>query len=317
MPSFFLFILIYFLSFMYVLCIDDWILVWFGMELNMMSYIVLIYKRYSILVMESCLKYFIIQSLGSAIFLMMIYSNFIEVSLVSFILSYKLGVGPFYYWFPSLCSGLNWIACFYLMTIQKIIPLFLLSMFTNKFMWFIIIISLLVGIFGAFNQVDIKQLLAYSSIHHVGWIMYLFYSKDMLWMWYLLIYFMILMNIFIFLMKYDIFIISILMSCKNIFWFMVGILSLGGLPPFLGFFLKWIAFYYIIDVSLLIMVFLIFISVGMLYIYMRMLYDMLMLNSINMGFLSQHASQSWIFMFDCLNMFGFVLGIMLSLLIMM
>ena len=86
------------LRFIIVLRCQDWFLIWFGLELNIIRFIILIYKRYSIISVESCLKYFFVQSLGSAIFISLFYFRGEVINVLgSIILTYKLGGGPFFF----------------------------------------------------------------------------------------------------------------------------------------------------------------------------------------------------------------------------
>lgn len=314
-PSSILFILMYIVSFIYVLNIDDWILVWLGLELNMISYVVLIYRKYDMFVLESCFKYFLIQSLGSALLLVVFYLHKVLSYIVVLLLRYKLGAGPFFYWFPSVCSGVGWISCYILITFQKVIPLFLISGFLRTIIWCIIIISLVLGVLGSINQVNIKSLFAYSSIHHLGWLISCIFIDDLFWLYYLLIYSLILIRIVFYLILYDINDINILSKCKNRRWFIIGFISIGGLPPLLGFFLKWAGFLYILSISHIFVIFLLLISVIILYIYLRVVYDVLIMNSISTGYLMQSNNLLIIAKADYLNFLGLLVGVVMGLIL--
>lgn len=313
-PSFILFIIIYIISFIYVLNIDDWLIIWLGLELNILIYIIIIYKRYNILVLECCFKYLLIQRIGSALLLITFYLNKTLFGVIILLLRYKLGAGPFFYWFPSVCSGLNWIACYILITFQKIIPLFLISGFINKILWLIIILSLILGVFGSLNQIDIKQLLAYSSIHHLGWLITCILKCDLFWIWYLLIYSLMLIGLIYYLILFDITNIYMLRKYRNKWWFLIGILRIGGIPPLLGFFLKWVAFLYIISISNIYIIFLLLISVIILYIYLRIVYDLLIFNKTNIVWFNI-LDYRLLIKLDCFNFFGILIGLIISLLL--
>jgi len=47
------------------------------------------------------------------------------------VIRYKIGAGPFYFWFPSVCEMISWGPCFLLIRIQKLIPLVLISMYSS------------------------------------------------------------------------------------------------------------------------------------------------------------------------------------------
>lgn len=314
-PSFRLFIIMYFVRFIYVLNIDDWLIVWLGLELNIISYIILIYKRYDIQILESCLKYFLIQSLGSALLLVSFYLYKILNRLIVLLFSFKLGAGPFFFWFPSVCSGLGWLACYVLITFQKIIPLFLISRFLTWIIWYIIIISLIVGVFGSINQVNIKNLFAYSSIHHLGWLISCIFGNDLFWILYLLIYSLILVRLIFYLLIYDINNFYILGKCKRKSWFIIGFIRIGGLPPLLGFFLKWSAFVYIFTINYIFVIFLLLISVIMLYIYLRVIYDTFIVINTNMRWYYQFDNLFTLIKIDYINFFGLLVGVFLGLIL--
>nr|AIT76171.1 NADH dehydrogenase subunit 2 [Pirata subpiraticus] len=282
-----LFSFMYLISFHLVMNSDDWFLLWLGLEINMMIFIMLMYNENSMLKIESCLKYFFIQSVGSAILMSCFYLNKEWLDLVvCLLLGYKIGAGPFFYWFPSVCSGLSWMSCFVLMSFQKVIPLMIMGIFVSWIIYIMIVISLFFGIFGCFNQTNIKQLIAYSSVYHMGWIMLCNFSNDLNWFVYLVIYSLMIFPV----MKFFSSIFSedflMLMKVKYKGWIILMVLSMAGMPPFLGFFLKLFAFMMIFNYDYYFMMFLIICSVVMFYIYFRMIYDVLMSHCMNMNWMN-------------------------------
>lgn len=248
-----------------------------GLEVNMLSFLVIIYKRYNQDVVESCLKYFFVQRLGSAVILSMFYLNRRELSdIVFFVIGYRIGAAPFYFWFPSVCGRLGWLSCLILLIFQKIIPLMLVVIFIRWLRWVIIITSLVCGVFGSFNQSDIKQLFSYSSIHHLGWIFLCNLCSDYVWILYLAMYAFVIFGLVMILLKDDVIYIDRVEKGKSKVWFGLGILSIGGIPPILGFFLKWMAFKFIINISIIFVLVLVFTSVLMFYIYFRVVYNIFM-----------------------------------------
>lgn len=274
-PSIYCFSFIYLIRFVIVIRREDWFLVWIGLEVNIISFLILIYRRYRIGVIESCLKYFFIQSLGSVLFISIFYLNYYIVGGILFlILRFKIGAGPFFYWFPSLCSGIDWSSCYMLIIFQKIIPLLLIRIFVHWILWFVVFISLIIGVLGSFNQRNIKQLIAYSSIHHLGWIILIIMrGKRIRWLLYLVLYIIILFRVVGLLLKDDAIDLSTIFVSKNKVMFIMRILRIAGIPPLLGFFLKWIALIRIIEINIIYLIILIIASVVILYIYIRIVYD--------------------------------------------
>lgn len=271
-----LFFLFYLIRFHFVMNGDDWFLAWVGLEINIIIFIALIYDYNKVLRVESCLKYFFVQRLGSACFLRIFYSNrrFLDV-IICLLLRYKIGAGPFFFWFPSVCSGISWFCCFLLITLQKVIPLILMRIFVSWIIYFLVTVRLIFGVLGSFNQVDLKQLVAYSSVYHLGWILLCNLSGDGNWFNYLVLYSFIVLPVVIFLGWVKIINILDLIKIKFKGWFIILILRISGIPPFLGFFLKWYAFVIIFDYDFFFFVFLFLCSVIIFYVYFRIIYDVL------------------------------------------
>lgn len=277
-PSIYCFVFRYLVSFIIVIGREDWFLVWIGLEINIISFLILVYKRYRIIIGESCLKYFFIQSISSSLFIGIFYLNYYVLGgIIIIFLRLKIGAGPFFFWFPSLCSGLDWISCYILMLFQKVLPLILIFIFIHWIVWFIIIMRLLLGMIGSFNQTNIKQLLAYSSISHLGWILIIGMFKGMRWMIYLVLYGIVLWRVVILLVKDNIIDFVNLYLNKNKLIFIIRMLRIGGIPPLLGFFLKWMALVIIYDIRKVFLFILVVISVIILYIYVRVVYDVLLI----------------------------------------
>lgn len=307
--SFFFFFFFYLISFILVLSSDDWFLIWLGLEINIITFIVIIYRRYRIINIESCLKYFFIQRLGSSLFIRIFYfSQFLESYFIIMILRIKIGAGPFYFWFPSVCRGLEWISCFFLISFQKILPLMLIVMFVGLITWFIIIIRIMFGLLGSFNQYNIKQLMAYSSIHHLGWVLLCNLFDDNLWMIYLFLYCIIIFRVIYILMDNEIINIYMIIKFKDKLWFSFSILRIRGIPPILGFFLKVIVFCYVLYMDFFIIFFLLLSSIVIFYIYFRLIYDIFIIHK-DIRCWMNYCIYNNKFVISFLRIFGWLLGI--------
>lgn len=278
-----------------------------GLEINILRFLTLIYVRYDQLRIESCLKYFFVQSLGSALFLSIFYIGGIFIGRSLFlVIRYRIGAAPFYFWFPTVCRGLNWLSCLVLLSIQKIIPLILIALFIRWMIWLIVIMSLVCGAFGSLNQRNLKQLFAYSSIHHLGWIFICNICNDFLWIIYMLIYIVIIFSVIVILIKSEIVYIDKINDGKDKFWFSLRILSIGGIPPILGFFLKWIAFIYIIHIRLLYVLIMVLISVLIFYIYFRIVYNIYIYIGM-VGYYNKYIYQSSVLRLDLVRILGIII----------
>nr|YP_009349922.1 NADH dehydrogenase subunit 2 [Phryganogryllacris xiai]AQM40096.1 NADH dehydrogenase subunit 2 [Phryganogryllacris xiai] len=237
----------------------SWFSMWMGLEINLLSFIPLMGNSKNIPSTEATLKYFLIQALASMTFLfttilMQLYyqptmSNLLSIftMLISSTLLMKSGAAPFHFWFPGTMEGLNWLNCLILMTWQKIAPLIILSylMKMNFFFSSVIILSTIVGALGGLNQTSLRKLMAYSSINHLGWMIAAMFCSENLWELYFIIYSFLTASLIFMFTSLNIYYINqnFLIHNKSQLLKMLlfsTILSLGGLPPLLGFLPKWL-----------------------------------------------------------------------------
>nr|AVN68225.1 NADH dehydrogenase subunit 2 [Phyllodromica sp. Phil] len=279
---------------------NSWMGAWMGLEINLMSFIPIMSNKNNMFTTEASLKYFLIQTFASVSLLFLILSkSFLEnlfslkmISLTNTILMapllMKMGASPFHWWFPSVMEGLSWNNCFILMTIQKIAPLSLISYFLimNSVTFIIIMTSIIIGAMGGLNQVSIRKMLTYSSINHIGWILTAMTIGNNYWWMYFSIYTSLTIAIISIMKPFQASSINqILLIMKNnpILKFLMfsSLLSLGGLPPFLGFLPKWIIIQSLTQNEMYLLGFLMTIfSLITLYYYLRISYSSLLLLSL-------------------------------------
>nr|AXU98798.1 NADH dehydrogenase subunit 2 [Gonepteryx rhamni] len=289
---FFMFIL--FFSTLISISSNTWLGCWIGLEINLLSFIPLISNNKNLLHTEASLKYFLIQSIASINFLFIIlmkmffFKNFEINNLFSILINssllMKMGSTPFHFWFPNIMEGLNWINCFILMSWQKISPMILVSYyFNNNFIMLIMILNVIIGAISGFNQTSIRKLMAFSSINNLGWLLAAMMISENMWMFYFIFYsFLISIMCFTFYFL-NIFYINQMInlnlnSLLKISLF-INFFSLGGLPPFLGFFPKWMIINYLIMNNLyLITIIFLMSSLIMLFFYIRIIYLSILLN---------------------------------------
>lgn len=263
----------------------------------MLSFIPLI-RDNNLISTEASLKYFLTQALASSILLFRVIllllntnifsledSNiFISIIILSALLI-KRGAAPFHFWFPNIMEGLSWSNSLILITWQKLAPLVLISyIYITPLIIVSIILSSLIGALGGLNQTSLRKLIAFSSINHLRWIITAIQINESIWFIYFLIYSLLSFNIIFF---FNIFktshinqLFSIVFVSKNIkFFIFLNLLSLGGLPPFLGFFPKWIVIQYLsINNQILLMLILTVTTLITLYFYLRLCYSAFILN---------------------------------------
>lgn len=266
-----------------------------------MSFIPLIIRPKNLFSSESSLKYFLVQALASSIFLfsvILLYLfinfkvNFVHYNfiLISSTIILKRGTAPFHFWFPNVIEGLRWYSNFILMTWQKIAPLIILSYCLRlNLIIFIVFISIIFGSLGGINQTSIRKIIAFSSINHLGWIIASIINNEILWFTYFIFYRFLNFSVIYLFNNFKIFNINqtfkIFNSNKiiNISLFIL-LLSLGGLPPFLGFIPKWLIIELLINKKIfIILTFILIFTLITLYFYIRITYAALLLNHVNIN----------------------------------
>nr|YP_009942712.1 NADH dehydrogenase subunit 2 [Populicerus confusus]QOC72407.1 NADH dehydrogenase subunit 2 [Populicerus confusus] len=220
---------------------NNWMMVWVGLEISLMSIIPLMISNLSVS-SECAMKYFIIQSMSSSIFilgvifmLMGVSMNYEMIIILSMIM--KMGVAPFHSWVLSIVEGLNYVVMFNMFTTMKVVPMMII-MNMNLNLNLIIILSLLIGSICGLNQNSVRKMLTYSSIFNMGFMLYSIKNLS-LWVMYLCLYSINLLMLITVLMMNNINYMNQLiinkfeLSLKLTIWILM--LSSGGMPPMMGF----------------------------------------------------------------------------------
>nr|YP_010154877.1 NADH dehydrogenase subunit 2 [Melanophila acuminata]QQX28196.1 NADH dehydrogenase subunit 2 [Melanophila acuminata] len=283
----------------------SWLGMWVGLEINLLSIIPLMNNSKNLFSSEASLKYFITQALASSILLfsiilLMSMDNFINnmnlnnlnIIIMNSALLTKTGAAPFHFWFPEVMEGLNWMNSLILLTWQKLAPMILLMYNLNMTTFFtiIIIMCLTVGSIMGLNQISLRKILAYSSINHIGWMIAAMMFLELIWLYYFIIYTIISLNIILIFNYFKIFFIKQLFSSFNQnpslkMMFSFNFFSLGGLPPFLGFFPKWLTIQMLVQNKFYFLTFtMIIMTLITLYYYIRISFSSLLLNNSELNF---------------------------------
>jgi len=241
---------------------NSWVTCWLGLEINLISIIPLIIKTPNFSSTESTIKYFIPQSIASLLLIAgraadlmgsqpgLLYSSNLIISVGLLI---KLGAAPFHFWFPQVILSLEWMTCGVLIIWQKIAPFILLISFShNNLIIFSILSSRVLGALGGINQYNLKLIIAYSSIAHARWLIGSLLISSHAWILYFTSYSMISLPIVLAFNKYNISktgeIFALKINPANKILFIFNVISLGGLPPFVGFLAKLLAITVIIKI---------------------------------------------------------------------
>nr|YP_009106916.1 NADH dehydrogenase subunit 2 [Hamadryas epinome]AIT96655.1 NADH dehydrogenase subunit 2 [Hamadryas epinome] len=306
---------------------NSWLGCWIGLEINLLSFIPLISNSNNLLSSEAALKYFLTQSIASINFLFSILlssillKNFYNNNIISIIINssllMKMGSTPFHFWFPNIMEGISWLNCFILMTWQKISPMILLSYYLNlKFLMLMMILNVLIGAISSFNQISLRKLLAFSSINNLGWLLSALMISENLWMIYFIFYSFFISIMCMMFYMLNIFYINQLFNFNfNFFmkmFILINFFSLGGLPPFLGFFPKWLIINYLLINNLLIIsFFFIMSSLVLLFVYIRIIYSSMLFFSFKLKWFKIFIKNNYLIFinfFSLISLMGMILS---------
>lgn len=197
----------------------------------------------------------------------------------------KRGAAPFHFWFPRVIEGLSWNNSLILITWQKIAPMILLSYCLNtNFFIIVIILSIFIGSLGGLNQTSLRKLIAFSSINHLGWIVAGIINRENLWIIYFIFYSFLSIAIIFMFNNFKLFNINQIFGLFNRnsivkFLIFLSLLSLGGLPPFIGFLPKWLIIESLISINIFFLLTLIVtFTLITLFFYLRICYAAFLLN---------------------------------------
>nr|QNH73616.1 NADH dehydrogenase subunit 2 [Dicaeum minullum] len=242
---------------------NHWIMAWAGLEINTLAILPLISKSHHPRAIEAATKYFLVQAAASTLVLFSSMTNAwytgqwditqmthpISCLILTSAISMKLGLVPFHFWFPEVLQGSPLITSLTLSTLMKFPPLTLLYMtspsLNSTLLTTLAILSAALGGWMGLNQTQIRKILAFSSIAHLGWmaIIITYHPKLTLLNFYL--YSLMTAAVFLTLNSIKVVKLSTLMTT----WtkspalntmLLLTLLSLAGLPPMTGFLPKWL-----------------------------------------------------------------------------
>ena len=257
-------------------------MVWFFIELNLLSFVGLCWgtQAEDNFTLKPSIKYFSIQAFSSVLFI----SRFLFWNLINFDIFFyvscftifiKLGFAPFHLWVLSVGSQLNIIIFIWLLIPQKFIPLFLLKEIEFIRFFFIIFRGLICAVFSII-QVKIKNVLIISSVFSLIWIYTRMNFSINTWISFFISYSVIILYCIQLTFKDRENLINSSgfshdRSKKNSFIYLISLFFLSGLPPSPLFFLKINILFDLSFNSIFIVIWIILISIVIIYIYLNSL----------------------------------------------
>nr|YP_009525778.1 NADH dehydrogenase subunit 2 [Belzebub intermedius]AXS67632.1 NADH dehydrogenase subunit 2 [Belzebub intermedius] len=273
---------------------SSWLMIWIGLEINLLSFIPIISSPTNQYSTEITLKYFLIQALSSSCILLgvlLLCSSYFPSNLVmTAALIMKMGGAPFHFWFIEVMKQLNWLQIIILNTFQKISPMVLTSYtlynhLSQKMVLTSIILSSLLGGLGGLNQTHLNKVMAYSSLNHMGWLLQGLSMSLYLWFMYFSVYCVLLSSICLMFHFFTIKHIKQLVNKMADDFFVkttmaFPLMSLAGLPPFSGFMMKMIIILQLMAQSqIFLTLILILSSLFSLFFYFRILLSSVIISS--------------------------------------
>nr|ACY08959.1 NADH dehydrogenase subunit 2 [Kerivoula papillosa] len=246
-----------------VMTSSHWFMIWVGFEMNMLAIIPLLTKEHNPRSTEAATKYFLTQATASMLLLVaaiinLLYSghwtamkliNPIASTFMTMALTMKLGLSPFHLWVPEVTQGIPLVSGLILLTWQKLAPLSVLYMImpsTNTNLLMIMsLMSIAIGGWGGLNQTQLRKIMAYSSIAHMGWMISILTYNPTMTLLNLYLYIPMTATTFMLLMMNLTTTMNSLSLVSNkspliTIIILTMMLSLGGLPPLTGFLPKWL-----------------------------------------------------------------------------
>nr|BAI77184.1 NADH dehydrogenase subunit 2 [Puck pinnata] len=241
---------------------SHWLLAWMGVEMNTLAILPLMARHHHPRAVEATTKYFLTQAAAAAMLLFASSTNAwltgqwyiqqmshpLPTTMIITALALKLGLAPLHSWLPEVLQGLDLPTGLILSTWQKLAPFALIVQLPPSnpaILMFLGLTSTLVGGWGGLNQTQLRKIMAYSSIAHLGWMILVLQFSPSLTLLALFTYIAMTSSTFLMFKLNNSTNINTLASSWAKAPALTSVaplilLSLGGLPPLTGFMPKWL-----------------------------------------------------------------------------
>nr|ACU00301.1 NADH dehydrogenase subunit 2 [Amphiuma means] len=292
---------------------NHWFLAWMGLEINTLAMIPLMTKSHHPRAIESTVKYFMVQATSSATILFAstlnawqtgewtIMNNCTQTpaAIMTIALMMKLAAAPFHMWLPDVLQGQNLTTGLILLTWQKLAPMALLFQMSQQLNTNMLILtgllSILIGGWGGLNQTQLRKIMAYSSIAHLGWMIIILTFLPTIMLLNFILYLIMTASMFVMLTNLE----AMNINKLAISWtknptltsmMVILLLALGGLPPTTGFMPKWLILEEITKQEMTMLALLMAMSALLsLFFYLRLSYAISLTTSPNLT----HSTSTW------------------------
>nr|AFB19432.1 NADH dehydrogenase subunit 2 [Grammatoptila striata]AFB19433.1 NADH dehydrogenase subunit 2 [Grammatoptila striata] len=242
---------------------NHWVMAWAGLEINTLAIIPMISKSHHPRAIEAATKYFLTQAAASTLVLFSSMTNAwytgqwditqlthpMSCLILTSAIAMKLGLAPFHFWFPEVLQGSTLTTGILLSTVMKFPPITLLYMtspsLNQTLLTSMAILSTALGGWMGLNQTQIRKILAFSSISHLGWMAIIISYSPKLTLLNFYLYVLMTTTVFLTLNTTNTLKLSTLMTTwaktpALSMMLLLTLLSLAGLPPLTGFLPKWL-----------------------------------------------------------------------------
>nr|YP_009348528.1 NADH dehydrogenase subunit 2 [Enteromius pobeguini]BAW87821.1 NADH dehydrogenase subunit 2 [Enteromius pobeguini] len=237
---------------------SHWLFAWVGLEINTLAISPLMSKAHHPRAVEATTKYFLINATAAATMMFACTTNAwmtgewnihylldpLSNTILMTALAMKIGLAPMHFWVPEILQGLDLTTGLIVLTWQKLAPMALIIQMaqnTNPTLLTTLgILSALIGGWGGLNQTQLRKIMAFSSIAHMGWMIIVMQMAPQLALIALTTYIIMTTSVFLMLKKVaanNIASISAMGSQNPVVAVTASLtlLSLAGLPPLTGF----------------------------------------------------------------------------------